>query len=86
MNEEDWVVIEEEDLSDLDFKGEENVVFIVYEVYKGRFRRSIRSKRKIDKDFLYFFNVKKIRKMVIEKRDENFLEEIVFLESEERKM
>lgn len=86
MNEEDWVVIEEEDFSDLDFKGEENVVFTVYEVYKGWFRRSIRSKRKIDKDFLYFFNVKKIRKMVIEKRDENFLEEIVFLELEERRV
>lgn len=86
VNDEDWTAIEEGDPSDPDFKGEDNAAFTVYEVYKGRPRRSIRSKRKIDKDFLYLSNAKKTRKTAAEKRDENSSEETMPSESEEKKV
>ena len=82
VNEEDWTAIEEEDPRDPDFKGVGNAAFTVYEVsYKGRPRRSMRSRRKVDKDFLYLSNAKRSRK-TREKQEENSSEETLSSESD----
>ncbi|XP_048730439.2 uncharacterized protein LOC125647703 isoform X2 [Ostrea edulis] len=61
--EEDWETLGVDDPSDPDFTGAKNMAFTVYEVsYKERPRRSMRSRRKIDKDFLYLSNSKGSRK------------------------
>ncbi|XP_062580194.1 PR domain zinc finger protein 15-like [Saccostrea cucullata] len=76
--EEDWEELESDDPRDPDFTEDKNVAFTVYEVsYTGRPRRSMRSRSKIDKDFLYLSNVKKTRRTFdkMESSGENSSEE-----------
>ncbi|XP_061188855.1 PR domain zinc finger protein 15-like [Saccostrea echinata] len=84
--EEDWEELENDDPSDPDFTDASKVAFTVYELsYTDRPRRSMRSRRKIDKDFLYLSNAKKSRKTIERKElsSENSSEETQGSESED---